>query len=543
MPPVTLSSLLVYKAILESTNFIVTVFNRDLVVTEVSRAAAELVRRSRKQIVGESLRGSLPPEYIGYVERVLSGEVIETDDRVSEELNPDQPWTRVTLIPVRDGRRTVAGGMIVVEDVTKQRRTEELVEQLAFLNPLTQLPNRRMLSMVLTKALSGSRMKQRQLAVAWLNIDRFKDVTHALGREAGNQLLLELGKRLDEVVRMNDLVAHVGGDDFVLVLPRVNSLRHLEQLMGRIRGVFTVPFTVGEESVLVTASCDGAVHPSGEGDAHDLEERAHSAMRTAKDLGGGTWQLYEGELSEDSAQRLRLAREIRDGIDAGEFVLHYQPQIRLDTMEIQAVEALVRWEHPERGLLPPGEFIAFAEESAMIVPLGRHTSSKLATTTPAGMRALRLPRASRSTSPHARSSAATSAGRSASSRARPGSHLPPSRSRSPRPPCWPIPTALPRSLTVCAKPALRSPWTTSAPATRRSPICASCTWTGSRSTARSWPTASATARRPRSWSASPTSPTTSAWRSSPRAWRRKPSSTSCAPSAATRRRGSIWPGR
>jgi diguanylate cyclase (GGDEF)-like protein len=281
-------------------------------------------------------------------------------------------WTQSRWAPLHDRDGAVIGVLIVGIDVTQEKRAEELAEKLAFLDPVTGLPNRTMISMVISRALSGAKGAKRRLALIRLNIDRFRDVNDALGRVAGDQILRAAGERLKEAVRSNDTVARVGGDDFLLLLPRVTSRRSLERLIARIHAVFEEPFVVGSESVMLAVSSGVAVHPADGSTAHELEEHAHTALRSAKQLGGGACELYQAGLVESASRRLRLVREIRNGIDQGQFVLHYQPQVELSTMRVQAVEALVRWQHPERGFLPPGEFIAFAEETALIVPLGRH---------------------------------------------------------------------------------------------------------------------------------------------------------------------------
>jgi diguanylate cyclase (GGDEF)-like protein/PAS domain S-box-containing protein len=364
--------LLAYETILEHSALNVTIYDRDLVVREVSRATAVVAGMTREQMRGASLRDLLPPEYIATTERVIAGEALDVEDRISEKLNPAQPWTHVLMRPIVDAAGVIHGGMVIAVDVTGQKQAEELAEKLAFVDPVTELPNRAMLSMMLSRALSGARGAQRQLALVWVNLDRFRDVNDALGRQAGDQLLRAVGERLHEHVRTNDLVARVGDDDFLLLLQRINSRRHLERLMGRVHDVFAEPFLVGTESVLLTASCGIAVHPNGGTDAHQLQEHARTAMRSARQLGGGGCEIYDADLVEHAGRRLHLVGEIKAGIEQDQFVLHYQPQLDLATMNVQAVEALVRWQHPERGLLPPGEFIAFAEESAMIVPLGRH---------------------------------------------------------------------------------------------------------------------------------------------------------------------------
>jgi diguanylate cyclase (GGDEF)-like protein len=235
---------------------------------------------------------------------------------------------------------------------------------------VTALPNRRMLTKVLDRALTGARAHKRQLAVVWLNLDRFRDVNHALGHEIGDALLCAVGQRLQESVRVNDLVAHAGGDDFVLVLPRVASQAHLLRLARRVQAVFDQPFVVGSESILLTASCGVAVHPLCPSGPRDLVDCAHTAMRGAKDLGGGCSRIYEAE-DIAATPRVHLLREIHEGLVGGQFTLFYQPQVDLATMHVPAAEALVRWRHPTRGLLLPGEFVGFAEETGMIVPLGR----------------------------------------------------------------------------------------------------------------------------------------------------------------------------
>ena len=368
----TYDPLRAFETILERSDLNVTIFDRNYIVTDVSSSGAALARMSREQMRGRSLLEDLPAQYHDNLARTLAGESIGAEGKVPPELCEGESWTRIATLPIRDETGTVSGGMVIVVDVSQQKRADELVEKLAFIDPITELPNRAMLSMMLSRALSGAKGNQRQLAVIWLNLDRFKDVNDALGQQAGDELLRAVGERLHEHVRTNDMVAHVGADDFVLLLPRVNSPRHLDRLVGRIHDVFTEPFVVGDESVILTGSCGIAVHPGGGGDARQLQENAHSAMRSAKEMGGGTCEIFEpGSVREGSA-RLWLAREIRDSIDRGHFTLHYQPLVDLATMRVQAVEALARWQHPERGLVSPAEFIPFAEETGLIISLGRY---------------------------------------------------------------------------------------------------------------------------------------------------------------------------
>ena len=368
----TYDPLLAFETILEQSQLNITIFDREYIIRDVSRSAAALARMTRDEMRGRSLLEVLSPAYHGDLERTLAGESIDAQGKVPPGLCKDETWTHVTTLPICDEYGVVHGGLVIAFDVSEQKRADELVEKLAVIDPITELPNRAMLSMMLAKALSGAKGKQRRLAAVWLNLDRFKDVNHALGRQAGDELLRAVGGRLQEAVRTFDVVARVGGDDFVLLLPRINSRKHLERLMGRIQEVFAVPFVAQDETVLLSASCGIAVHPDGGTDARQLRESAHTAMRAAKRLGGGAFEIYNQGVAEQSSARLWLAREIRAGIAQGHFVLYYQPQVDLKTMRVQAVEALARWNHPERGLLLPAEFISFAEESGLIVSLGRY---------------------------------------------------------------------------------------------------------------------------------------------------------------------------
>ena len=371
--------LLAFEAILVASPLNVTICDRDLIIREASAAAAELAGMPRAALVGRCLRDDFPAAYIADMERVLAGESVEVEGAIARQLAPEERWSRVLMVPIRDSAGDVKAGMTIVVDVSQQKRADELIEKLAFIDPVTELPNRAMFSMMLARTLSDEGAAKRRLALAWLNLDRFKDVNDALGLEAGDALLRAVGERLHEHLRTNDLVARTGADDFVVLLGRITSRKHLDWLIGRIQEVFAAPFTVGGKQVLLSASCGIAANPHGSGEARRLQENAHSAMRAAKKLGGGGVEFFGKDVAADGSARLWLAHEIRDGIKQGHFTLHYQPLLDLETMHVEAVEALARWQHPQRGLLSPVDFIPFAEETGLIVSLGRHLRARACT--------------------------------------------------------------------------------------------------------------------------------------------------------------------
>ena len=346
-------------------------FDADGVVVRTSRSAGALGGVSAEQLPGRHLRERLTADDCADLDAALAGGVVAGESGVRFVPGEGERRVRTVWAPLRDREGRVAGGLLVASSAPGETPPDELLERFAFIDPVTELPNRAMLAMMLSRSLSRAGVGRRQLALVWLNIDRFKDANDALGQDAGDRLLQAVGERLLDAPFATDLVARVGGDDFALLLPRVDSMPHLRRLMDQVQKTFAEPFAADGEAVVLSASCGVALHASGgAGDAHQLQEDAHSAMRSAKAAGGGGYEVFAAGTSGRSSRRLRLDGEIRRGIAEDQYDAYYQPQIELKTMAVQTVEALVRWRHPRRGLLLPAEFIPFAEETALIIALG-----------------------------------------------------------------------------------------------------------------------------------------------------------------------------
>ena len=318
-----------YRAILEHSPTAIITLDRSGVILEASTAASQLISLPAQRLVGTPLRELMGAEARPLLDRALGGERVNYEGFGCLVPPEGEHWLRAKWVPVCDDSRTFLGGLVLIEDASAEKKAQDLVEKLAFLDPVTELPNRAMLARVLTRALSGEKASQRQLALVWLNLDRFKDVNDALGQQVGDELLRAVGGRLHEQLRSNDMVAHIGADDFVLLLPRITAAQHIERVMNRINDVFGAPFAVGDEAIVLTASCGVALHPGGASDARQLQDHAHSAMRAAKELGGGSWEIFASRGAKEGSTRLWLAREIRDSIAQGHFTLHYQPLVDL----------------------------------------------------------------------------------------------------------------------------------------------------------------------------------------------------------------------
>jgi diguanylate cyclase (GGDEF)-like protein/PAS domain S-box-containing protein len=279
-------------------------------------------------------------------------------------------WQAVSAVPVRDATGAFAGYRGTAADITPRRQAEARAEYLATRDALTGLPNRVLLADRGAQAILQAARSRTQLALLLIDIDRFKLVNESLGHQAGDTLLREVGARLESLMP-SDTLARLGGDDFVLL----HAVRNVEEAAGlaqRILGVLARPFSVEGRTLNVGASIGISVYPSDARDFAELLRNADTAKYHAKETGRGTWRMYEPALHARSVERLRLENELHGALARSELVLHWQPVVRGRRLVVGA-EALVRWHHPDRGLLLPDEFVPLAEECGLIRPIGEWT--------------------------------------------------------------------------------------------------------------------------------------------------------------------------
>jgi diguanylate cyclase (GGDEF)-like protein/PAS domain S-box-containing protein len=266
-----------------------------------------------------------------------------------------------------DGKPAVLGTAF---DITERKRAEETIKHLAYHDALTGLPNRTLFEDRLTVALAQARRRNQMAAVMFLDLDRFKVVNDTVGHALGDQLLQSVAERLTSLVREGDTVARVGGDEFTLLLPEVAQASDAVDVAERIMETLRQPWVVNGHEFHVTTSIGIALYPSDGEDAQALMRDADTAMYRAKDRGRDNYKLYTSAMNTRIAERVALESSLRHGLERGEFVVHYQPQVSIDSKQVVGTEALVRWQHPERGLVLPAEFIPVAEDTGLIVPLG-----------------------------------------------------------------------------------------------------------------------------------------------------------------------------
>lgn len=266
----------------------------------------------------------------------------------------------------------------IIQDISERVMFEKRLAQLAYYDSLTGLPNRRMFYDRLGHALERARRNKKLVGILFLDLDHFKNVNDTLGHLFGDRLLQEIAKRLSALLRKDDTVARLGGDEFTVILENIGNVAEVEEVAKKILHSISQPIRLGEHEIYVTSSIGITLYPLDDSDIERLIMNADGAMYQAKGRGRNTFEVYTAKISSEAAERLSLETSFRKAMESDdfllqyqpEFILHYQPEVDRYTGEIIGAEALIRWRHPELGLLGPDRFIPLAEATGLIIPLG-----------------------------------------------------------------------------------------------------------------------------------------------------------------------------
>jgi len=280
-------------------------------------------------------------------------------------------WEYTAISPVRDDRGEITHFVCVKEDVTGRKEADLLNWRRANFDQVTALPNRVLFKDRLTQALVRARRARTRVAVMFIDLDRFKAVNDTLGHEIGDEVLRQVGRRLADCMRDSDTVARLGGDEFTAILPNPGPEKAITRVASRILDALRQPFDAGNgQQAFIGGSIGIAVFPDDGLDPDLLLKNADQAMYRAKETGRNTYQFFTPDMNAAMEARLRLETDLRKGLRDGEFAVHFQPMVDAASRRIKGAEALVRWAHPSRGLVPPGAFLPVAEEIGLMGDLG-----------------------------------------------------------------------------------------------------------------------------------------------------------------------------
>ena len=359
-------------SIVKSSDDAILATDPDGIITIWNLGAERIFQLTAREIQGKHLSILAPDDRKDYLVRLCQGMEDQSAhlDMVYLRKDDSQIHISLSLSPLKDSEGAVVGISGIARDVTRRAEREENIRHQAMHDPLTDLPNRKLFMDFLALELAQARRNRKNLAVLFLDLDHFKQINDTLGHAAGDLLLQTVAQRLKGCVRESDTVARIGGDEFNVLMPDLQQTDDVGTVVGKIMRVFEAPFLLDNVEIKATTSVGVSMFPADGESSSDLVQKADSAMYIAKQTSGNAYQFYNAEINERTVRRQRMERQLRQAVARNQLELLFQPLVRLDTGKLVGAEALLRWRHPDEGLLLPEHFLGVAEETGAIVPLG-----------------------------------------------------------------------------------------------------------------------------------------------------------------------------
>lgn len=356
---------------------IVASMNPEGVLTYVNDKFVEISQFSKEEVVGqawsilESDNYSDSNSHFNGMWTTLAAGNCWTGEIKNKKKEGNYYWADATVVPFIDKKNNPIRYVALLTDITERKQNEERIFNLAHYDGLTKLPNRAYFLDNLEQSLSRAVRSNEKLAVLFLDLDNFKIINDTMGHASGDELLKLVGNHLRSSVRELDTVSRLGGDEFTIILRDVQSNREIETVVERIMSLSKTSVTLGQKDIMISTSIGISVFPDDANDTDTLLKNADVAMYQAKADGKNNYKFFSEELRKKNLERHSIENELRQAIKNNEFELYYQPQVTAESGEIRAVEALIRWNHPEKGLIPPDSFIPILEDSGLIIEVGK----------------------------------------------------------------------------------------------------------------------------------------------------------------------------
>jgi len=343
-------------------------------ILDVNRAFSEITGYTREEVLGANPRLWKSARHDADFYRAMWRSITRRGQWRGEIWNRRKDGNvypaRLTVSSISDDQGSVTHYVALFSDITNLKQSEEQLERLAHHDPLTELPNRLLFNARLTHALEQSRRNNQQLSLLFIDLDRFKHINDSFGHVVGDELLRQVAGRLTGCMRGEDTVARIGGDEFIVLLENIGQPSHVVAAAEKILANFGAPFQLQKREVFISPSIGISVYPRDGSDSGALLRNADTAMYRAKEGGRNGFAFYTEEMTSQALQRVLLENNLRKALERDELLLHYQPQLDMESGKLIGAEALLRWQQPEMGLIPPDRFIPLAEENGLILPIG-----------------------------------------------------------------------------------------------------------------------------------------------------------------------------
>jgi len=345
------------------------------IIEYVNPAFEETTGYSREEVTGKTpaivRSGKHDRDFYRNMWEIISSGEVYRDVFINRRKDGDIYYEEMTVTPIKDTSGKIVNYISTGKDISERIESQERLHYLAHHDVLTDLPNRMLFLERLSHALTHAQRSDKTCAVLFLDLDRFKKINDTMGHDIGDRLLQTVGERLKNVVRDGDTIARLGGDEFTVLLEGITSPEDVGSISRKILKELSRPFSINHQQLYTSTSIGISLFPTDGTDANTLLKNADAAMYRAKDYGRNNYQFYSADLGAKALEHFTLEAGLRNALKREEFVLYFQPQLEIQSGDFVGVEALIRWNHPELGLVSPAEFIPLLEDTGLIVPAGK----------------------------------------------------------------------------------------------------------------------------------------------------------------------------